>query len=154
MTERPNAAPDILLNLDEQICFALYSASRRMLRAYNEMLAQFDLTYTQYLVLLVLWEWELSQHPRPTIKALGERLELENGTLTPLLRRLGQKGLLDRTRSEADEREVFVTLTAAGRELKARMVQVPLAMLARCPMSIDELRSLREQLKRLQLVAC
>lgn len=72
----------------------------------------------------------------------------------PPVCRLGHKGLLLRTRSEADEREVFVTLTPAGRELKERMVRVPIDMLSRCPMSIDELRSLREQLKRLQLVAC
>ena len=151
MTELAKVAPDVLLDLDSQLCFALYSASRRVLRGYNELLEKFDLTYTQYVVLLVLWEWERCQHPRPTVKALGERLDLENGTLTPLLRRLVHKGLLTRERSAVDEREVFVKLTPAGRDLKQRIVEVPLSMLAICPLSLEELGALREQLKRLRV---
>jgi DNA-binding MarR family transcriptional regulator len=143
---------DGLLDLDNQFCFVLYSASRQMVRAYNEALKKLDLTYPQYLVLLVLWQWHREREARPTIKALGERLELDSGTLTPLLRRLESKGLVTRQRQSSDEREVFVRVTRKGAALKRRARQVPLEVGALCPMAFDELWELRSQLNRFRQV--
>lgn len=141
---------DVTLDLDEQLCFALYSASRRVVRAYTAVLKRFDLTYPQYLVLLVLWEWHRDGCERPTVTALGERLELDSGTLTPLLRRMIAQGLVEKRRHTEDERQVFVSLTAAGVRMKRRVKSVPLEMLQQCSMPVPELVQLREQLKRLR----
>src|SRR5690606_39809133 len=86
------------LQLDNQLCFKLYAASRAVIRAYKPMLDQLNLTYPQYLVMLVLWEWRLAPPPQASVKALGERLLLDSGTLTPLLKRLEQLGLVQRRR--------------------------------------------------------
>ena len=102
------------LQLDNQLCFKLYAASRAVTRAYKPMLEQLGLTYPQYLAMLVLWEWHDTPPATPTVKALGERLLLDSGTLTPLLKRLQQLGLLLRQRASHDEREVHLCLTAAG----------------------------------------
>ena len=144
---------DGLLDLDNQFCFALYAASRRVVRDYADALKLIELTYPQYLVMLVLWEWARAECDRPTVKALGERLDLDSGTLTPLLRRLEAKGLIQRKRVSSDEREVFVTVTPAGVSLKQRAREVPLEMLARCPITFQELEQLRDQLKRFRSVA-
>ncbi|HEY6882053.1 MAG TPA: MarR family transcriptional regulator [Polyangiales bacterium] len=141
---------DVVLALDNQFCFALHSAARRMERAYQPVLASFDLTYPQYLVMLVVWEWETTRHPRPTVRALGERLDLDSGTLTPLLRRLEQKGLLSRARSTDDGRELFVRVTSRGAALKKKVSAVPMMMLTNSPLPLMELVALREQLKRLR----
>lgn len=138
---------DGLLDLDNQFCFALYAASRGVMRAYTEALKLLDLTYPQYLVLLVLWEWARDGQDRPTVRALGERLDLDSGTLTPLLRRLEAKGLVTRRRESPDEREVYVAVTAAGARLKRRAREVPLKALERSPVSLEELVGLRERLK-------
>src|SRR5262245_64794007 len=104
-------SPDVLLELDNQLCFALHATARQIVKAYRPVLAELELTHPQYLVLLVLWEWARVREPRPTVKALGERLALDSGTLTPLLKRLEARGLLNRTRSTVDERELFVHVT-------------------------------------------
>lgn len=145
-----NLPADALLALDNQLCFALHAASRRVVRAYRPTLSQLDLTYPQYLVLLVLWEWEREVPDKATLTALGERLDLDSGTLTPLLRRLEQKRLIKRVASRLDERESSVRLTAGGRSLKARAVEVPLAALRSSPLSLDAIAQLRTQLTHLR----
>ena len=147
----PDSLPtETLLALDNQLCFALYAASRRMQRAYQQRLAELELTYPQYLVLLVLWEWERSTNARRTLTALGERLDLDSGTLTPLVRRLEQKGLVVRKRAPDDGRELLVVLTRAGSALKRRARGVPLSLLARSPMSLEEMIEMRTRLQRLR----
>jgi DNA-binding MarR family transcriptional regulator len=140
----------VLLALDNQVCFALHAASRSMQRAYQPLLGELALTYPQYLVMLVLWEWEQADEPRPTVRALGERLDLDSGTLTPLLRRLEQKELITRARSDADARELFVRVTRQGSAMKERAATVPMRMIATSPLPLPELLALREQLKRLR----
>jgi DNA-binding MarR family transcriptional regulator len=140
----------MLLALDNQFCFALHAAARSVQRAYQPALSELDLTYPQYLVMLVLWEWDRQPDVRPTLTALGERLDLDSGTLTPLLRRLEHKGLLARERASDDGRELFVRLTRAGRALQKRARHVPLALLACAPLPIQELALLRDQLHRMR----
>ena len=111
---------DAWLQLDRQLCFALYSASLAMTKVYKPLLAPLGLTYPQYLVMLALWEAD-----GQTVSALGDRLALDSGTLTPLLKRLEAQGQLSRERDSADERRVIVRLTPAGRRLKAQARRVP-----------------------------
>jgi DNA-binding MarR family transcriptional regulator len=144
------ATVDALLALDNQFCFALHAASRAVVRAYRPMLRELDLTYSQYLVLLVLWEWARERQPQPTLHALGQRLELDSGTLTPLLKRLEAKGLITRVRSDYDERELHVRVTAAGQALKQEACQVPLTLIQSSPVSLPEILALRDQLKRVR----
>ncbi len=101
--------------LDEQLCFAIYSAAHAFNRVYRPFLAELGLTYPQYLVMLVLWECD-----GQTVKGIGERLLLDSGTLTPLLKRLDSAGLVSRTRGREDERQVLVTLTEQGRALRRK----------------------------------
>lgn len=108
------------LGLDHQLCFALYSASRAMTAVYRPILTELNLTYPQYLVLLALWEED-----RATVSRLGERLRLDSGTLSPLLKRLETNGLIRRERSASDERLVEVTLTPAGRHLERKAQCIP-----------------------------
>lgn len=151
MSEALTTLPaDALLALDNQLCFALHAASRRVVRAYRPTLSALDLTYPQYLVLLVLWEWDRTAPEKATLTALGERLDLDSGTLTPLLRRLEQKKLIKRTRSRFDERECPVGLTERGRELKERAVEVPRSALRNSPLSLDAIVQLRTQLTHLR----
>jgi len=120
---KTSATPDVpagTLQLDDQLCFALYSASRAMNKVYRAVLAPLGLTYPQYLVMLVLWSGD-----QVTVSAIGERLYLDSATLTPLLKRLEAAGLVTRTRGAGDEREVLVALTAAGRALRAKAKAVP-----------------------------
>jgi len=109
------------LALNRQLCFALYAASRAMTRAYGPMLQDLGITYPQYLVLLVLWEWDQPEGDIDTsVGALGQRLMLDSGTLTPLLKRMEQRGLVTRRRAPRDERVTLVDITDAGRALKPR----------------------------------
>jgi len=122
-TSTPTAADrraDAWLALDKQLCFALYSASLAMTKVYKPLLAPLGLTYPQYLVMLALWEAD-----GLTVSALGDRLALDSGTLTPLLKRLEAQGQLSRERDAKDERRVIVRLTPAGRQLKVRARKVP-----------------------------
>lgn len=135
---------DPSLLLDEQLCFALYAASRRMTAVYRPLLDALDLTYPQYLVMLVLWERD-----GLTVRELGSRLQLDSGTLTPLLKRLEQAGLIGRRRRQSDEREVEITLTQAGHTLRERATDVPRCMADRLCMSVDAFKRLRDELKNL-----
>ncbi|MCK6519978.1 MarR family transcriptional regulator [Myxococcota bacterium] len=130
--------------IDDQLCFALYTASRAMTRAYQPILEPLGLTYPQYLTLLVLWEDDGQR-----VSALGDRLHLDSATLTPLLKRLEAQGLVRRSRSAQDERVVEVSLTEAGWALRERAAHVPLAMLCQTGLDLGELVALREQLKAL-----
>ena len=120
--------------LDDQLCFALYTASRLVIRAYRPVLEALGVTYPQYLALLVLWEADDALAEPLTVTALGERLHLDSGTLTPLLRRLEEKGLLHRARAQDDERQLHLHLTDAGRALSAQAACVPARLLD----SLDE----------------
>lgn len=136
------------LQLDQQLCFKLYAASRAVIRAYKPMLTQLGLTYPQYLAMLVLWEWQAqAQAPaQPTVKALGERLLLDSGTLTPLLKRLEQLGLVLRQRASHDEREVHLGLTAAGLRLREQVLPLKAQLLCDSGVDAGELDDLRQRL--------
>jgi DNA-binding MarR family transcriptional regulator len=109
-----------LLYLDRQLCFKLYTASRLMTRAYQPMLKALSITYPQYLVLMVLWELEGKGQIESSLGDLGQRLQLDSGTLTPLLKRLQSRQLIDRQRSERDERQLLIKLTPEGLALEPR----------------------------------
>ncbi|MCU1412923.1 MAG: MarR family transcriptional regulator [Microbacteriaceae bacterium] len=128
--------------LEEQICFALYSASRALTARYRELLEPLGITYPQYLTMLVLWETGFA-----TVSTLGERLHLDSGTLSPLLRRLEQAGLITRSRQSDDERVVRVSLTPAGTDLRARAASVPEAICASTGLALDDLVALRDQVE-------
>ena len=136
---------DEMLLLDNQLCFAVYSASLAMTRLYKPMLDKLKLTYPQYLVMLALWE-----HDGATVSELGERLSLDSGTLTPLLKRLETSGYLTRLRDAADERRVRITLSGAGRRLKARAADVPACLLAATQCDVPELVALTQQIQTLR----
>jgi DNA-binding MarR family transcriptional regulator len=133
------------LQLDNQLCFKLYAASRAVIRAYKPMLDQLGLTYPQYLAMLVLWEWQQQPPALPTVKALGERLLLDSGTLTPLLKRLELQGLLQRKRSASDEREVHLALTPAGRALREQVLPLKSQLLCERGVDLDQVAALRSQ---------
>jgi MarR family transcriptional regulator, organic hydroperoxide resistance regulator len=134
------------LELDRQLCFALYTASRAVVRAYAPLLDDAGLTYPQYVTLLVLWEDP--DRPR-SIGELGERLHLDSGTLTPLLKRLASMGYVIRSRDAEDERRVLVTLTADGLALRDRLAAVPESFLACLGMDGPSASALRDQLTAL-----
>ena len=136
---------DQALLLDNQLCFAIYSASLAMTKLYKPLLEELGLTYPQYLVMLVLWEGDGLM-----VSELGQRLSLDSGTLTPLLKRLEASGLVSRMRDVADERRVHIHLSAAGRKLKARAADVPGCVLAASQCSIPELVQLTRQLRGLR----
>lgn len=138
------------LALDQQLCFALYAASLAMTKLYKPLLAPLGLTYPQYLVMLVLW-----QADGQTVSQLGERLALDSGTLTPLLKRLQAAGLVQRLRDAADERRVLLQLTSTGRALRTRALAVPpqVARAAGCDLSeittlTARLQALRQQINQ------
>lgn len=137
------------LKLDSQLCFKLYAASRAVVRGYKPMLDQLGLTYPQYLVMLVLWEWQATPPELPTVKALGERLALDSGTLTPLLKRLEQLQLVQRQRSSRDEREVHLSLSEAGLALRDQVPPLKAALLCDSGVDLDSLSELRNGLDRL-----
>jgi DNA-binding MarR family transcriptional regulator len=130
--------------LDDQLCFALYSASRAVTSAYRPVLAELELTYPQYLVMLAVWE-----RGDVPMKELGEALGLNYGTLSPLLKRLESAGLLRRERETDDERLVTVAATERGRALRARAERVPKAMGRMYGLSAEEAAGLRDQLRAL-----
>jgi MarR family transcriptional regulator, organic hydroperoxide resistance regulator len=133
---------DAMLQLDNQLCFALYSTSLAMTKLYKPMLEEMGLTYPQYLAMLVLWEQD-----GLTVSELGERLYLDSGTLTPLLKRMESAGLLSRLRAVQDERRVHITLTAEGRKLKAKAAKIPGCIMSATQCSIPELVSLTQQVQ-------
>ncbi|MGW2378432.1 MULTISPECIES: MarR family winged helix-turn-helix transcriptional regulator [Kitasatospora] len=143
MTTLPGMADEELLRLDQQICFSLNAASRAFGGVYRVLLRDLGLTYPQYLVMLVLWEdGDLS------VKRIGERLRLDSGTLSPLLKRLEAAGLVRRERSPEDERSVTVGLTVEGSALRARAGQVPRRLLAATGLPVEDLAALHALLER------
>jgi len=138
-------ANDAALRLDNQLCFALYSASLAMTKLYKPLLETLQLTYPQYLVMLVLWETD-----GMSVSALGERLYLDSGTLTPLLKRMQAGGLLHRRRSAEDERRVEVFLSPEGRALKAKAISIPACVVAASACPIPELMTLTGQIQTLR----
>ncbi len=137
--------PTSLLNLDRQLCFALYSSSLAMTKAYRPLLAELGITYPQYLVMLALWQ----QSPQG-VGELGERLSLDSGTLTPLAKRLEALGLISRHRSRHDQRNVEISLTAAGKRLRARAEPIPLCIMQLSGCQLPQLESLTRALKTLR----
>lgn len=136
---------DKALQLDNQLCFALYSASLAMTKLYKPVLSELGLTYPQYLVMLVLWERDGLM-----VSELGERLFLDSGTLTPLLKRLEAAGLVERSRADKDERRVLVHLSAAGRAMKARAAEIPSYMVKAIQCTLPELKSLTQEMQALR----
>lgn len=142
---------DETLKLDNQFCFALYALSRKVTSLYRPLLKPLGLTYPQYLVMMVLWEQESAStdHQGVSIKLLCEKLFLDTGTLTPLLKRMEQQGLLSRNRSKHDEREVLIRLTDKGVALKEDAKQVPINMLCQSNLPIDRIGPLQTELREL-----
>ena len=138
-------APTGPLLLGNQLCFAVYSTAHAFNRVYKPMLDRLGLTYPQYLVMLVLWERD-----DVPVKEIGERLFLDSGTLTPLLKRLEAARLIKRTRSKHDERQVLIALTAQGEALREKAKMLPEAILAASACSIDELAALKNELTALR----
>ncbi|MFJ9740454.1 MarR family winged helix-turn-helix transcriptional regulator [Streptomyces sp. NPDC101166] len=132
------------MQLDQQLCFALYAAQRAVTAAYRPLLDELGLTYPQYLVLLVLWE-----RGEITVKELAEALRLDYGTVSPLLKRLESAGLVRRERSARDERSVLVACTGRGEELRGRAERVPGALLAATGVDEAGVTRLREELWQL-----
>ncbi|QXN25812.1 hydroperoxide resistance transcriptional regulator OhrR [Shewanella putrefaciens] len=133
-----NTQADNALCLENQVCFSLYSAANAMVRAYRPMLDKLDLTYPQYLVMLVLW-----QEQGISVKTLGDKLFLDSGTLTPLLKRLESKGLVSRGRSDQDERVRVLSLTTAGQALKLEASEIPHLMRCKIGAEIEDLKALK-----------
>ncbi|GLO62785.1 MarR family transcriptional regulator [Vibrio sp. MACH09] len=126
------------LTLDNQVCFPLYSAANAVIRAYRPFLQQLDLTYSQYLVMMVLW-----QTNGINVKTLGEKLYLDSGTLTPLLKRLESKSLVERKRSLEDERVRMLYLTEKGAQLKEQAMAIPEGMFCKIGLPLDDLIQLK-----------
>jgi DNA-binding MarR family transcriptional regulator len=139
----PNPIPALLL--DNQLCFALYSTSLAMTKLYKPLLHALGLTYPQYLVMLVLWERDGLM-----VSELGERLFLNSGTLTPLLKRLEAGGLIERIRDVQDERRVHITLTQAGRALKVEAAKIPGCILKASQCSLPDIVALTQQVQTLR----
>jgi len=143
MARKP--AAEQLLRLDNQICFAVYSAAHAFNRVYKPLLDRLGLTYPQYLVMLVLWERD-----NVPLKTIGERLFLDSGTLTPLLKRLEAAELIKRTRSKEDERQVLIALTSQGHALKDKARAVPQSILAASACSVGELVAMKDEIVALR----
>jgi DNA-binding MarR family transcriptional regulator len=142
---RKSPTADHLLRLDNQICFAIYSTAHAFNRVYKPMLDRLGLTYPQYLVMLVLWERD-----GVPVKEIGERLFLDSGTLTPLLKRLEHAGFIKRTRSTEDERQVLIGLTPHGQALRDKARSVPPSILAATQCSVTELSAVKNEIVALR----
>ena len=125
------------LRLENQLCFPLYACAREIVKRYKPFLDELDLTYTQYITMMVLWE-----HRQVTSKLLGEKLHLDSGTLTPVLKKLEEKGLIARKRDPQDERNLMVTLTEAGEALKIPAARVPAQMAGCVRLTPEEAKAL------------
>ena len=134
-----------MLRLDQQLCFALYSSSLLMTKLYKPVLGALGLTYPQYLALLVLWEADAV-----SVRELGDKLYLDSGTLTPLLKRMEAAGLLTRERATDDERRVVVALTPAGRALRRKAAHIPATVACASGCKLDTLTALTAQLQALR----
>ena len=132
------------LRLENQLCFPLYAAARETIKVYKPFLDELDLTYTQYIAMLLLWE-----HNTLTVKGMGDRLFLDSGTLTPLLKKLEAKGLITRTRSTMDERNLNVTITEQGAALREKAEHIPVDIGRANPLSREETVTLYHLLYKL-----
>ena len=132
------------LKLSKQLCFPLYACSREMIKLYKPFLDELGLTYTQYITLMVLWE-----HKAMTVKALGQELYLDSGTLTPLLKKLEEKGLVTRRRSDLDERNLIVTITELGESMRDRALHIPEEMTKCINLPREDIRDLYRMLHQL-----
>ncbi|TGK03030.1 MarR family transcriptional regulator [Leptospira langatensis] len=132
------------LKLEKQICFSLYATSRAVTALYRPLLEELGVTYPQYLVLLVLWEKDSI-----ALKDIGDRLLLDSGTLTPLLKKLEKMGFLTRTRSDEDERSLVVRLTIKGRNLRKKALCIPELLLEGSGMTIEKVLSMKKDLDKL-----
>ena len=132
------------LKLSKQLCFPLYACSRETIKLYKPYLDELGLTYTQYITMMVLWE-----HKAMTVKALGQELFLDSGTLTPLLKKLEEKGLVTRRRSGLDERNLIVTITELGEEMKDRALHIPGEMTKCINLPPEDIRELYRMLHQL-----
>lgn len=135
---------DEMLKLDNQLCFALYACSKEITRLYKPLLDDLGITYTQYITLLALWEQD-----NITVTALGEKLYLDSGTLTPLLKKVEGMGLITRNRHTEDERNVYIELTENGKNLKQKAFELPHKILCSTKLSTEEAIVLREDLKKI-----
>ncbi|MDU4891543.1 MAG: MarR family transcriptional regulator [Clostridium sp.] len=132
------------IKLENQICFALYAASREVIKLYKPILDKHNLTYTQYVAMIVLWEKE-----QMTVKEIGQRLHLDSGTLTPLLKKLEQRGLITRHRDVNDDRVVIVNLTEEGIKLKSEILDVPGEVFCKMNISKNQAEELMHNLENL-----
>ena len=132
------------LKLSKQLCFPLYACSREMIKLYKPYLDELGLTYTQYITLMVLWE-----HKAMTVKALGQELYLDSGTLTPLLKKLEEKGLVTRRRSDLDERNLIVTITELGEAMRDQALHIPAEMTKCINLPREDIRDLYRMLHQL-----
>lgn len=139
------AASPIALHLDQQMCFALYSANLALNKVYRKLLGQLNLTYPQYLVMLVLW-----QQDELMVSEIGEKLFLDSATLTPLLKRLEVSGLLVRRRAQIDERQVIISLTHAGCALQEKALGIPEAIACAAECSVEDMTAIKEQMQSLR----
>ncbi|WP_369283804.1 MarR family winged helix-turn-helix transcriptional regulator [Oscillibacter sp. GMB15532] len=135
---------DEILKLENQLCFPLYAAAKEVVSQYKPWLDKIGLTYTQYIVMMVMWEYKTIG-----VKELGQHLYLDSGTLTPLLKRLESKDLVRRERSKEDERAVNITITEAGEALKEKAIEVPMKLASCIPLSPEESRTLYALLYKL-----
>ena len=132
------------LKLENQLCFPLYACSKEIVRRYKTYLDKLDLTYTQYIVMMVMWE-----EKELNVKELGDKLFLDSGTLTPVLKKLEAKGYVTRERSKIDERTLIVTLTEGGKELRESAVGIPVGMRGCLKLSDEEMIQLRTMLNKI-----
>lgn len=132
------------IKLDNQLCFSLYAVSREIIKLYKPVLDKFNLTYTQYITMLVLWEEE-----KATVKGIGKRLHLDSGTLTPLLKKLEAMELITRYRDSNDDRVVIAELTEKGRNLKEEIVNVPEKVFCKVNMDVEMATELKSKLDEL-----
>ena len=132
------------LKLENQLCFPLYSAAREVVKKYNPHLTEIGLTYTQYITMMVMWE-----EKQISVKELGEKLFLDSGTMTPVLKSLEQKGLVTRNRSEQDERSVIIKITESGEKLKESAREIPLKVAGCVGLEVEEAQELYKLLYKI-----
>ncbi|WP_112182553.1 MarR family winged helix-turn-helix transcriptional regulator [Paraliobacillus zengyii] len=136
--------PDEILKLEDQLCFSLYATTREMTKRYRPLLEDLQITYPQYLVLLVLWEKDAI-----SVKELGHRLYLDSGTLTPMLKRMAEHDWIKRERSDQDERKVIVTLTEKGRAAQEKAACIPTKLLENVDGDPEEFEQLKRTLMKM-----
>ena len=132
------------IKLDNQLCFSLYAASREVIKTYKPQLDKYGLTYTQYIAMLVVWEYE-----KITVKEMGQKLHLDSGTLTPVLKKLLSMELIDKYRDKDDDRVVIVEVTEKGRKMRDEIIEVPEKMYCKFGKNIEDVVELKRLLDNL-----